>query len=437
LIGSWNRHADFTVLSHLAGVARWRLHIRQVRNFMNEQASAVLIRDAVGGMDDAAFTRSNQRFAQSFARLVYTQIWEDPAVDIAAMALTPEHRIVSICSAGCNALSYLTAGPAEVTAVDLNFAHLALADLKRAAFAALPTHAEVSALFVNAAGGRNRDLYRRAAGALTPGARAYWDGGRFKARSEAFVNGFYNTGLLGSAVRISRLLARLHGVRLADALDLDDADKQRAWAKTTLRPIFEGRLLSLFFSLRHPLFLLGIPPRQFHLLCDGKPERMASVLADRVEQLAGAARSSENYFLWQAFAQGYAPGPNPAVPPYLEPRHFDAVRSRIDRLHLVHDSYTNVLAKAEAASRDRYVLLDAQDWMDLPTLTGLWAQITRTARPGARVIFRTAGSIAPFIEYGSAGAWLGWQRLDDLSDTLHGRDRSGIYGGFHVYELSP
>jgi len=37
-----------------------------------------------------------------------------------------------------------------------------------------------------------------------------------------------------------------------------------------------------------------------------------------------------------------------------------------------------------------YVLLDAQDWMNDATLTELWRQIRRTARPGARVIFRTA-----------------------------------------------
>ena len=41
-------------------------------------------------------------------------------------------------------------------------------------------------------------------------------------------------------------------------------------------------------------------------------------------------------------------------------------------------------------SFDRYVLLDAQDWMSDAELTELWGEITRTARPGARVIFRTA-----------------------------------------------
>lgn len=97
---------------------------------------------------------------------------------------------------------------------------------------------------------------------------------------------------------------------------------------------------------------------------------------------------------------------------------------------------TGFLARQEAGSFDRYVLLDAQDWMDERTLADLWSQIGRTARPGARVIFRTAGTIAPFTDCGAAGAWSGWRRLDELSNRLHARDRSGIYGNFHVYELA-
>ncbi len=40
---------------------------------------------------------------------------------------------------------------------------------------------------------------------------------------------------------------------------------------------------------------------------------------------------------------------------------------------------TDYLAACPAASRDRYVLLDAQDWMTDAQLNALWAEITRTA----------------------------------------------------------
>ncbi len=59
-------------------------------------------------------------FTLAFRQLVYPQIWEDPIVDLEALALTSQDRVIAIASGGCNVLSYLTARPAEILAVDLN-----------------------------------------------------------------------------------------------------------------------------------------------------------------------------------------------------------------------------------------------------------------------------------------------------------------------------
>ncbi len=80
-------------------------------------------------------------FCRLFKGLVYPQIWEDPEVDMVALAIQPGHRIVTIASGGCNALSYLTADPARVEAVDLNRAHVAFNRLKLAALKHLPDYA--------------------------------------------------------------------------------------------------------------------------------------------------------------------------------------------------------------------------------------------------------------------------------------------------------
>ena len=69
-------------------------------------------------------------FTFVFGGLVYPQIWEDPELDLRALDLKPGARIVAIASGGCNVLSYLTADPGEIVAVDLNQAHVALTKLK-------------------------------------------------------------------------------------------------------------------------------------------------------------------------------------------------------------------------------------------------------------------------------------------------------------------
>lgn len=65
-------------------------------------------------------------FERLFRGLVYTQIWEGPEIDLEALALGPQCRVVAIASGGCNVLSYLTGDPAHIVAVDLSRAHVAL-----------------------------------------------------------------------------------------------------------------------------------------------------------------------------------------------------------------------------------------------------------------------------------------------------------------------
>ena len=115
---------------------------------------------------------------------------------------------------------------------------------------------------------------------------------------------------------------------------------------------------------------------------------MAAVLRQRLEKLACGFDLRDNYFAWQAFGRRYGEGPAAPLPPYLQAEHYEAIVARVGRVDLRHANMTEHLAGLPAASRDRYILLDAQDWMTDEQLGELWAQITRTARPGAR--FRVA-----------------------------------------------
>ncbi len=118
---------------------------------------------------------------------------------------------------------------------------------------------------------------------------------------------------------------------------------------------------------------------------------MAGVLRRRLERLACDFAFADNYFAWQAFGRRYAGcGDNDSLPPYLARRNFDAIRARAARVDVLHTSFTEFLKSSPEASLDCYVLLDAQDWMTDVDLATLWSEITRTAKPNARVIFRTA-----------------------------------------------
>ena len=377
-------------------------------------------------------------FTIAFRGLVYPQIWEDPIVDIEALAIAPGDRIITIASGGCNALSYLTADPAEIVAVDLNGAHVALGRLKLAALEHLPNYDAFLRFFGGAESRANVEAYdTRLRHRLDPVTRAYWDARTIgmRRRIDLFTRNFYRYGLLGKFLGAGHALARLHGVDPKVMLKADSLAQQRVLFDQHLAPIFDKPTVRWLMRQPASLYGLGIPPAQYEALSNDSPGGIGVVLRQRLERLACDFDIHSNYFAWQAFGRRYADGPNAALPPYLQRNNFEALRVRADRLSFVQRSYTETLRDSPANSFDCYVLLDAQDWMNDADLTDLWTQITRTARPGARVIFRTAADerlLPGRIPDSVLGAW---NYQAERSREFGRRDRSSIYGAFHLYEL--
>jgi S-adenosylmethionine-diacylglycerol 3-amino-3-carboxypropyl transferase len=376
-------------------------------------------------------------FTWAFKGLVYPQIWEDPEIDMEALALTPDCHVVAIASGGCNVLSYLIDDPRRISAVDLSLAHVALNRLKLAAVRRLPSWDAFYRFFGNADEPGNIDAYWcHLAAHLDDETRHYWERrgafGLGRRRIAMFSRNMYRYGLLGTSIGLAHVIARAYGIDPGKLLRARSLDEQRLLYKTSLEPLFEKRLVRWAAARPLSLYGLGIPPAQYGALAPASD--MASVLRDRVERLACAFAFSDNYFAWQAFGRSYpareSGGP---LPPYLRRENFAVIRARAERVEVLNRSLAEHLASRPDHSLDRYVLLDAQDWMNDAQLNTLWHEITRTAKPGARVIFRTAA--APSLLPGRVDDDLlsRWRYQAEQSQDLTQRDRSAIYGGFHLY----
>lgn len=404
---------------------------------MASAASNHGLREAVHQHDQLSRQGVLERaFTFAFRGLVYAQIWEDPVVDLDALQLGPDTHLVTIASGGCNVLSYLTANPARITAVDLNTAHIALNRLKLAAARGLPDYESFYRFFGDADRAENLAAYKaHVAPLLDETSRRYWEGRDLigRRRIGGFARNFYRRGLLGNFIDLAQLLARAYGVDPRLILDAGSIDEQRRIFDAHYAPVFDKRFVRWLTGSPASLFGLGIPPAQYQALAGGKD--MAEVLRGRLEKLACDFDVGSNYFAWQAFGKGYGKAPGAPVPPYLEPANYDAVVGRVDRVDVRHANFVDFLRESPDASLDRYVLLDAQDWMTDAQLTELWRQITRTARPGGRVLFRTAAE--PSLLPGRLpGALLDrWSYREAESADFTRRDRSSIYGGVHLYVL--
>lgn len=374
-------------------------------------------------------------FTLSFQNLVYPQIWEDPRTDMAALAIKPDSRMILIASGGCNMMSYLTANPAHIIAVDLNAAHVALNRLKLAAVQHLPDQAAFFRMFGLARGAANVAAYDRyLKPRLDADTRRYWEARSVSGRRRIsmFARNFYRFGLLGRCIMLGHLVARLHGHDPRRLLAATSLAEQREIFDRELAPLFDRKLVRWALDHRIALYGLGIPPAQYAAL-QSSGRSMADELRARVERLACGTSFSDNYFAWQAFNRSYPSTGEEPLPPYLAPDNYSAVKARADRVSVRQISFTQCLQTLPESSLDRYVLLDAQDWMTDADLTTLWTQITRTARPGARVLFRTAAEPTLLPGRVPDGLLSRWHYDEAASRKATASDRSAIYGGTHLY----
>ncbi|MEL6572704.1 MAG: DUF3419 family protein [Pseudomonadota bacterium] len=400
----------------------------------------------VGAQLDAAVTQNaafsktgllERTFARLFHGLVYAQIWEDPVVDMAALDLGPKDHVVCIASGSCNLLSYLAVSPASITAVDLSPAHVMLGKLKLATVRTAPDHHTLYNMLGKAnMYGNIKTFDEIIAADLDPEVRDYWNTwtptGR---RINMFARGLHRHGLLGRFLGVIRFVSMIARVDYKPLLEARTLDEQAAFFEANIVPLYNSRIIRWIANQRASLFGLGIPPAQYDKLAADADGDIVAVLEERTRKLVCDFPVKENYFLWQATTRGYDRSADAAVPPYLEPQHFETVKANADRVTLVNRSLTDVLAEVPAGSKTAYVFLDAQDWMTDDQLNALWQEVTRTAAPDARVIFRTGGADDILPGRVDDKILSRWAYQPEASAKGFANDRSAIYGGFHVYHF--
>lgn len=393
------------------------------------------LRDAVHQHAPTTLMGMQQRlFSIWFNSFIYNQIWEDPAVDMQALQLTPESRVLTIASGGCNALNYLTAEPAHITAIDLNPYHMSLTRLKLAAMKHLPDHTAFYDFFGYADRGVNVDNYRRYIKPhLDEELDAFWDTTLIpgQQRINMFRDGLYRRTRFGYFMRFLHWIGRLAKHDPQQLLSAQSQEEQKAVFDQHIAPFFDNRVVKILGKLPMSVFSLGIPPQQYKAM---KAEgNLIEQYRERVERIACQFPIQDNCFAWQGFSHSYDHEKRQAIPAYLQAKNYELIRNQLGKVDTHLGSMIDFLKQQQPGSYDRFVFLDAQDWMTDEVLQQLWAEVTRVGKPGTRIIFRTAAAESP-LESALPESLLGQFVYEpELSAECFQQDRSAIYGGFHLY----
>ncbi len=384
-------------------------------------------------------------FAIWFDAFVYNQIWEDPRVDLQALELDSNSRILTISSGGCNALNYLLASPASVTAIDLNRHHIYLLNLKLVALRYLPSYKDFFDIFGYGKGKNCGSNYLRfIIGHLDKDTRNFWEsntlGGSvaYGDRISFFTHaGLYDHSRNGYFLRFFDALSRLFGCRPDEILKAASIEEQKHLYAKHIDPFFDNFVIRMLGKLPLTTFGLGIPPQQYDELkkdlSDGNT--IIDIYRERVKRLACDFPIQDNYFAWQAFARKYDTENRIAVPDYLKEENYEVLKANADRLTTKIGSVIDEIKTSENGKYNRFVFLDAQDWMNAETMADLWSAIAEKTEPGSRIIFRTAGAASPIETNLAADLRARFNYDKPFSADLFKQDRASIYGGFHLYVM--
>lgn len=375
-------------------------------------------------------------------QLIYNTCWEDPRLDREALRLGPDDTVLTITSAGCNALDYALDGPERIIAVDLNPHQNALLELKIAAIRSLD-YEDFFALFGR---GRLPGLALRYATHLrkrlsTP-ARDYWDCHlRFFAGTGSRPT-FYFHGAAGVfAWLMNRYIDIVADVRdeIEAILQAATLDQQRDIYFQRLKPSFWGPFVRWLIRRDVSLSLLGVPRSQRLQIDRVFPGGVAAFVERSLDAVFAELPLRDNYF-WRVYLTGeYAPH---CCPEYLTFDNFLRLRDGlVDRIE-VHTASVADYLRSNEAPVTRFVLLDHMDWLaeHAPeALRAEWQAIFDRAAPGARIVWRSAGVEREFVDRISiqrGGCVVPVRELlnyeDQLAGRLHALDRVHTYGSFHV-----
>ena len=364
-------------------------------------------------------TQSDIETRADFGLIRYAQLWED--ADVLCAGLGPGAAggtLVSICSAGDNALAMLTLDPARVVVVDLSPAQIACLRLRIGAYRALEQPE-----FLELTGSRPSDrrgaLLRRALAGLDEDTRAFW----LALEAEVVAHGIGGVGKFERYFRIfrTRLLPLVHSRRLIAEIFTPRTPADRAAFFDRRFNTWRWRLLvNVFFSR----FVMGRMGRDkaFFDHVQGSP---AAHVMRRLRHAGVETDPAQNPYLHWIMTGTHGA----ALPMAWRAEHYATIRDRLDRLDIRPGALEAFVATGERAQG--FNLSDIFEYMPPAVFEQVYATILNASAPGARLVYWNM--MAPRRVPAAHAERV--TTLTALEDQLKARDMAFFYSDLVVEEV--
>jgi S-adenosylmethionine-diacylglycerol 3-amino-3-carboxypropyl transferase len=363
--------------------------------------------------------RSEAAARADFSQIRYAQCWEDADILLEALEVQPGDVCLSIGSAGDNALSLLTCRPERVIAIDLNPSQVACLELRVAAYRELD-HVGLLELIGSRPSRRRDALYRRCRSQLSAPTRAFWD-----ALPEEIAQGVGGAGKFERyfATFRNRVLPLVHSRQRVERLLRGGTREERETFYQDEWDTWRWQWMFRLFFSRFVMGRMGRDPSFFRYVEGGVAER---ILARGRHALTALDPADNPYLQWILTGQHTA-----ALPFALRPENFELIRNNLDRLEWHCGPLEEFLDTVEDATFGAFNLSDIFEYISAENYHRLLDQLVRAGRSGARLAYWNTLADRHRPDFMADQL----RSLDDLSRSLHARDKAFFYNAFIVEEI--
>lgn len=365
-----------------------------------------------------------------FDYLRYAQLWEDADVLTAALTANtaditngnqidqPRDTLVSICSAGDNALAMLTLNPKRVVTIDLSKAQIAALRLRIGAYRTLD-HDEFLQLMGSQPSGQREQLLQRVLSACDTETKAFWN-----ANKDLLVrHGAGGAGKFEKYFRVFRryVLPLAHRKKTIDEMFVSRtaADREDFINKRFIT--WRWRLLLKFFFSNTTMGALGRDKAFFDHVEGSLSEHVAS----RVHHAAVTCDPVENPYLQWIFLGRHTT----ALPMAWRAEYYQTIRDRLDRITIVHGSIEEWVSSGEKA--DGFNLSDIFEYMSPDVFEAVYGQLLSASNRDARLVYwnMMVPRRVPQLHIGKVIT------QSALEDALKRKDKAFFYSDFVIEDV--
>ena len=305
----------------------------------------------------------------------YAQVWEDAEVLIEGLDINENDNILSIASAGENAISMLVKNPNKVYAIDLNETQIACSEFKIVCYKYLEYEDCMKLMGVFEE--KNRlELYKKIEEHLSEKTRKY-----FEQNLEIIENGIINAGKFEKYFNIfgQKVLPLIHSKKTRAELLQKKTKEERfefydkKWNNARWKMLFR-----IFFS-RTVMGKLGRDKAFFRYV----NVNVAEHILERTKYAITELDTSENSYLHYIINGKY----DNVLPVAYRKENFETIKKNIDKIVLLSESVETFIEREDVDYISKYNLSDIFEYMSDEQMCKIYEKIFTKSGAGTKVAY--------------------------------------------------